>query len=310
MSQVDHEPGADSGRLPSLGDGNARIREWLAGFGFALPYLVVAAGFLFGPLLLGLFMSFHNWNPIFPAESEFIGLANYEELIADPRFWNAMKNTLYFVVLTVPSIVVGSLLLALGVNREVKGRWVLRAIFFSPYVLTVAVIGLLWTDLFSSTGLIPYYAAQLGINTGSWLTDPTLAMPAITITTIWWSLAFNFVILLAARQNVPERLYEAAKLDGASSWRMMLDITIPQMRNPLIFVVITTFVGSFQVFGQPFIMTSGGPSFSTTTVVMYLYQTAFSAGDFGYAAAVGYVLFMILIFVSLINFYVLGGDGE
>jgi len=310
MSQIETGSGSDGGRLPSLGDGNAALREWLAGIGFALPYLIVAAGFLFGPLLLGLYMSFYDWNAVFPAESEFIGLANYEELLSDPRFWNAMKNTLYFVALTVPSIVGGSLLLALGVNREVTGRWVLRAIFFSPYVLTVAVIGLLWTDLFSSTGLVPYYLGQLGVDTGSWLTDPTLAMPAITITTIWWSVAFNFVILLAARQNVPERLYEAAKLDGASSWRMMVDITIPQMRNPIIFVVITTFVGSFQVFGQPFIMTQGGPSFSTTTVVMYLYQTAFSSGDFGYAAAVGYVLFMILIVVSLINFYVLGGDGE
>lgn len=310
MSQSDHDPSADDGRLPSLGDGNAELREWFAGVGFALPYLVIATGFLFGPLLLGLYMSFYDWNAIFPAESEFIGLENYRVLLGDPRFWNAMKNTLYFVVLTVPSIVVGSLLLALGVNREVKGRWFLRAIFFSPYVLTVAVIGLLWTDLFNSSGVIPYYLGQIGINTGSWLSDSTLAMPAITITTIWWSLAFNFVVLLAARQNVNERLYEAAKLDGASSWRMMVDITVPQMRNPIIFVVITTFVASFQVFGQPFIMTSGGPSFTTTTVVMYLYQTAFSSGDFGYAAAVGYVLFMILIMVSLINFFILGGDNE
>jgi multiple sugar transport system permease protein len=135
-------------------------------------------------------------------------------------------------------------------------------------------------------------------------------MPAVAIATVWWTLAFNFVILLAARQNVPDRLYEAAKLDGASSWRMMIDVTVPQMKNPLIFVIITTFVGSFQVFGQPFIMTQGGPSFSTTTVVMYLYNTAFSTGDFGYAAAVGYVLFMILIVVSATNFYVLGGDDS
>jgi len=270
MSQVDHDAGADDGRLPSLGDGEAARREWLAGVGFALPYLLVAGGFLFGPLLLGLYMSFFDWNPIFPASSEFIGLANYETLLSDPRFWNAMTNTLYFVVLTVPTIVAGSLLLALGVNREVKGKWLLRTIFFSPYVLTVAVIGLLWTDLFSSSGLIPYYAAQLGAQTGDWLTSPDLAMPAIVIATVWWTVAFNFVVLLAARQNVPERLYEAARLDGANGWRMMIDITIPQMRNPLIFVVITTFVGSFQVFGQPFIMTQGGPSFSTTTIVMYL----------------------------------------
>lgn len=280
-------------------------REQLAGIGFALPYLVIATGFLFGPLLLGLFMSLHEWDPVFPAQSEFIGLENYRILLNDPRFWQALRNTIYFVVLTVPTIVVLSLLLALGVNREVKGQWLLRMIFFSPYVLTVAVIGLLWGDLFSDSGLIPYY---LPVDTGNWLISSNLAMPAIVLATVWWSLAFNFVVLLAARQNVSDRLYEAAKLDGASSWRMMRDITIPQMKNPLIFVVITTFVSSFQVFGQPFIMTQGGPSFSTTTVVLYLYNTAFSTGDFGYAAAVGYVLFMILIAVSATNFYILGGD--
>jgi multiple sugar transport system permease protein len=308
MARAEPEETTDAGRLPSVDIGRADIREWLAGFGFALPYLLIAGLFLFGPLLLGLYMSFYDWNPIFPAESEFIGLENYRTLVNDPRFWNALGNTVYFVVLTVPSIVVASLLLALGVNREVKGRWVLRAIFFSPYVITVAVIGLLWQDLFSANGLIPYSLGAIGIDTGDWLTSPELAMPAIVIATIWWTLAFNFVVLLAARQNVSERLYEAARLDGASNWRMMLDITIPQMKNPLIFVIITTFVASFQVFGQPFIMTQGGPSFQTTTIVMYLYQTAFSSGEFGYAAAVGYVLFMILIVVSATNFYILGGD--
>ncbi len=133
-------------------------------------------------------------------------------------------------------------------------------------------------------------------------------MPALAIATVWWQLAFNFIILLAARQNVPDRLYEAAKLDGASTWRMMRDITIPQMQNPLIFVVIVTFVGSFQVFGQPFIMTDGGPSFETTTIVLYLYDTAFTGREFGYAAAVGYVLFMILIAVSATSYYFLSGD--
>jgi multiple sugar transport system permease protein len=305
MARADHTVESDAAPVPGLSATRSTIREWLAGVGFALPYLLVAGAFLFGPLLLGLYMSFYDWNAVFPAQSEFIGLENYRTLINDPRFWNALFNTVYFVVLTVPTIVVCSLLLALGVNREVKGRWLLRTIFFSPYVLTVAVIGLLWEDLFNANGLIPYH-----FGTEGWLTSPELAMPAVAIATVWWTLAFNFVILLAARQNVPDRLYEAAKLDGASSWRMMIDVTVPQMKNPLIFVIITTFVGSFQVFGQPFIMTQGGPSFSTTTVVMYLYNTAFSTGDFGYAAAVGYVLFMILIVVSATNFYVLGGDDS
>ncbi|SDK54351.1 carbohydrate ABC transporter permease [Natronorubrum texcoconense] len=280
-------------------------RELLAGVTFSLPYLVIAGLFLFGPLLLALYMSLHDWNALEPGQSEFIGFENYQILLSDPEFWNALWNTVYFVVLTVPPIVIGSLLLALGVNRDVKGQWFLRTVFFSPYVLTVAVVGLLWADIFNASGLIPYY-----VGGGNWLNSHSLAMPALAIATIWWQLAFNFIILLAARQNVSDRLYEAAKLDGASTWRMMRDITIPQMQNPLIFVVIVTFVGSFQVFGQPFIMTDGGPSFSTTTIVLYLYDTAFTGRDFGYAAAVGYVLFMILIAVSATSYYFLSGDRE
>lgn len=293
---------SDSGRLDLS---KSSTREWIAGVSFSIPYLLIAGLFLFGPLLLALYMSFHDWNALDPGQSEFIGFENYRILLADPEFWNALWNTVYFVVLTVPPIVIGSLLLALGVNRDVKGQWLLRTIFFSPYVLTVAVVGLLWGDLFSASGLVPYY-----VGGGNWLNSHSLAMPAIAIATIWWQLAFNFIILLAARQNVSDRLYEAAKLDGASTWRMMRDITIPQMQNPLIFVVIVTFVGSFQVFGQPFIMTDGGPSFSTTTIVLYLYDTAFTGRDFGYAAAVGYVLFMILIAVSATSYYFLGGDNR
>ncbi|RKD95317.1 carbohydrate ABC transporter permease [Halopiger aswanensis] len=305
MAQATQQTDANADESGPVDLSESSVRELLAGGTFALPYLLIAGTFLFGPLLLALYMSFHDWNALDPAQSQFIGLENYRVLLSDPDFWNALRNTVYFVVLTVPPIVIGSLFLALGVNRDVKGKWLLRTIFFSPYVLTVAVVGLLWTEIFSASGLVPYY-----VGGGNWLTDHQLAMPAIAIATIWWQLAFNFIILLAARQNVSDRLYEAAKLDGASTWRMMRDITIPQMQNPLIFVVIVTFVGSFQVFGQPFIMTDGGPSFSTTTIVLYLYDTAFTGRQFGYAAAVGYVLFMILIAVSATSYYFLGGDNR
>lgn len=296
------------GSVPDLDDRS--VRESIAGIGFAIPYLVVFGTFLLFPLLLGLYMSFHDWHPIDPALSEFVGLANYETMFEDPRFWTAMKNTVYFVVLTVPALVIGGLLLALGVNRDIKGKILLRTIFFSPYVITVSVVGLVGIDMFSGVGLVPYWLSYITGERTNWLTSHTLAMPAVAIITIWWTIAFNFVILLAARQNVPDRLYEAAKLDGASSWRMMTDITIPQMKNPLIFVVIVSFIASFQVFGQPFIMTDGGPGYATTTIVVYLYQSAFSGREFGYAAAIGYVLFMILVAVSGVSFKLLGGGDE
>lgn len=303
MASADQTGGWRS--LLGISDVDASRGEQLFGITFSLPYLILALGFLFGPLVLGFYMSFHEWAPLTPWQSEFIGLENYQTLLSDPRFWRSLLNTVWFVGLTVPTIIVLSLLLALGVNREVRGKWLLRTIFFSPYVLTVSVATLLWVDLFSGSGLISYYTG-----TSNWLTSEALAMPALALTTVWWQLAFNFVILTAARQNVPKRLYEAARLDGAGSWRMMRDVTIPQMRNPLLFVVITTFVSSFQVFGQPYIMTDGGPAFSTTTIVMYLYQTAFTSHEFGYAAAIGYVLFMILVAVSAVNFYYLGGDNQ
>lgn len=283
-------------------------RETLMGILFALPYLLAFVTFLLYPLLKGFYMSLFDWDAVFPSQSTFVGLQNYTQMFADPLFWQSLQNTVYFVVLTVPPLLLVPLFLALGVNRNIKGKGVLRTIFFSPYIITVSVVGLLWERLFQANGLINYWLGQLFGITPGWLTDPLLAMPAIAIATVWWSMAFNFVVLLAARQNVPERLYEAAKLDGASSWRMMRDITIPQMRNPLLFVVILSFIGSFQVFGQPYVMTSGGPSFSTQTIVMYLYTSAFESREFGYAAAIGYVLFLILIAVSLVNYYFLGGE--
>ncbi|ESP89752.1 ABC transporter integral membrane protein [Candidatus Halobonum tyrrellensis G22] len=273
-----------------------------------MPYLLVFAAFLVYPLAYGFWMSLHDWNALFPDRTEFVGLANYQTLLADPQFWNALGNTVYFVVLTVPFLVVLSLLLALGVNRSIKGRRVLRTLFFSPYVLTVSVVGLLWQDVFETNGLIAYFTGFVA-EPVNWLIDPLLAMPAVAIATIWWTIAFNFIILLAARQNVGEQLYEAARLDGATSWRAMVDITIPQMRNPMMFVVITSFLSSFQVFGQPYIMTDGGPAGATETIVMYLYRTGFSAREFGYAAAVGYVLFLVMVAVSLVNYFVLQDDG-
>lgn len=298
-------------RIPTLSDlQEYSTRETVGGILFSLPYLLLFTVFLFYPLLKGLYISFFAWDAVHPSQSTFVGLQNYVQMFNDPLFWKALLNTVFFVVLTVPPLLVVPFLLALGVNRNVKGRGALRVIFFSPYILTVSVIGLLWEDLFQSNGLINYWLDNLFGVTMGWLIDPLLAMPALAIATVWWSMAFNFVVLLAARQNVPDRLYEAAKLDGASSWRMLRDITIPQMRHPLLFVIILSFISSFQVFGQPYVMTGGGPAFSTETIVMYIYTSAFAGREFGYAAAIGYVLFLILIAVSLLNYYVLGGNNR
>jgi len=284
-------------------------KQTIEGIVWSLPYLAVFAVFLVWPALKGLWMSLHDWNPFNPAASEFIGIGNYVQLFNDPVFWNAMKGTFYFVVLSVPLLVILGLVLALGVNRNVKGKVVLRAIYFSPYILTVAVVTLIWSEVYSEGyGLINYYLGFFMESPPGWLTSMDLAMPALAFMTVWWLVGFNFVILLAARQGIPERLYEAARLDGASTWRAFKDITLPQMRNSILFVVIIQFILQFQVFAQPYVLTGGGPRDSTDTLVYYLYRSAFSQHNYGYGAAIGYVLVVLLIIIAVINFKVIGSN--
>jgi multiple sugar transport system permease protein len=278
---------------------------------FALPYLVIFSVFLLYPLVKGLYMSLFDWNAFAPSQSEFILLDNYVRMFQDPTFWKALRATVVFVVLTVPTLVILGLAIALGVNREVKGKRFLRTVFFSPYVLTVSVVSLIWAELYAPDyGPINYYLGFFISNPPSWLNSFTFAMPAVAIATIWWTVGFNFVILLAARQGVPDRLYEAARLDGASTWRAFRDITLPQMRPAIMFVSTVQFIWSFQIFGQVFIMTNGGPGNSTQTLVMYLFRMAFREQEFGYGAAIGYFLFFVLVAVSLVNYKFVGGDSQ
>ncbi|WP_227379611.1 carbohydrate ABC transporter permease [Haladaptatus halobius] len=287
-----------------------RRRETIDGILFTLPYLAFFCLFLLYPLLQGLYMSLFEWDPLFPSQSQFVGFQNYVSMFQDPAFWNALWNTVYFVVLTVPTMVILSLALALGVNKKVFGRRHLQTIYFSPYILTVSIVGIVWSLLLSTGfGPINYYLGFIMDSPPDWLGSPTLAMPVLALVTDWWLLGFNFVILLAARQNVPQRLYEAARLDGARTWRAFRDITLPQMRNAIAFVVIIQFIQQFQVFGQPYVMTNGGPNNATMTLVFYLYNAAFSQQRFGYAAAIGYLLFAILVAVSYINYRYIGSDS-
>lgn len=283
----------------------------LKGVLFTLPYLLIFFVFLVYPIAKGFYMSLFEWNPVIPSESEFILFDNYIQMFNDPLFWRALVSTVYFVVLTVPTLVILGLVLALGVNRNIKGKYLLRTIFFSPYVLTVSVVALVWQEMAAPDyGPINYYLGFLIENPPAWLSSYDFAMPMVALATVWWTAGFNFIILLAARQGISERLYEAARLDGASAWNAFRDITLPQMRPALVLVVILQFIASFQIFGQVYIMTNGGPGYSTQTLVMYLYRAAFESQNFGYAAAVGYFLFFVLIAVSALNFFILGGEDE
>lgn len=300
------DTGSVLSRLPGVDAVDSETRD---GVLFALPYLLVFGVFLLYPLLKGLYMSLFDWNAFNPSQSEFILAENYVRMVQDPAFWSAVRATALFVVLTVPTLVALGLVLALGVSQDIKGKRFLRTVFFSPYVLTVSVVSLIWAELYAPQyGPINYYLEFIMSNPPAWLNSFTFALPAVALATIWWTVGFNFVILLAARQGVPERLYEAARIDGASTWRAFKDITLPQMRSAIVFVTTVQLIASFQVFGQVFIMTNGGPGNSTQTLVMYLYRIAFRQQEFGYAAAIGYFLFVVLVAVSLINYKFVGGD--
>lgn len=282
-------------------------RETLDGYLFALPYIIIFGAFLVYPLLKGLYMSFFEWSLLNPAQSEFVGLQNYATLLHDPLFWQALKNTTWFVVLTVPSMLIISMVIALGINRGLRGTKVLQFFFFAPYVMTVSVVGFVWLQLYSTNGA---FTAHLGSLVGNVLGQKLWAMPALALVTVWWQTGFYFAILLAARQNAPDRLYEAARLDGAGPWRQFRDVTLPQMKNAIIFVLISGTVFQFRVFGQVQTMTKGGPGDSTVTLVYYLYELGFKTFDLGYGAAVGYVILLILVGISLANYFVVGQQIE
>ncbi len=277
-------------------------RETIEGYLFASPYLLLFVVFLAAPIVIGLYMSLFDWNFLAPEQSEYIGLENYRTIIADGRFHTALLQTFYFVFLTVPALTALGLITALGVHRGIKGTRLLKFAYFVPYVMTISVVGLIWVQMYGSTGVVTSYTEPLF---GRVLGSTTWAMPGLALTTIWWQVGFFFAILLAARQGIPDNLYEAAKLDGASMFRMTWDITIPQMKNAIIFCIIAGTVFQFQVFGQPFVMTEGGPAGTTETAVFYLYELGFRTFDLGYGAAVGYVILLILIGVSVLNYAVI-----
>lgn len=221
----------------------------------------------------------------------------------DSLFWLSFGNTVLFVVLSTPLIVGIGLLLAMALNRP--GRWtgVLRTIFFAPYVLSVSVLTLIWAFLLNpQLGLIGELFRSLGLEPISWLTSPTLAMPAIVIATLWWTVGFNVVLYLAGLQDIDKSLYEAASIDGAGYFQRFRDITWPGLRRTTLLVMVLQIIASFQIFGQVFIMTRGGPNGATRVSIQHIYESAFRDFNLGYASAMSVFLFVVMIAFSVLQF--------
>jgi multiple sugar transport system permease protein len=279
----------------------SRRRRLLIAYTFMLPSLIVMAVFMFYPLIWAAVLSLTNYS--FFGASKFIGLGNYTHLVHDPQFWGDLWNTIYYAAVTTPVSVVLALGLALLLNRRgLPARGLLRAAIFLPAVVSLAVAAIPFRLLFTpSIGLITYWLAALGFHTTDWLDSTTWAMPAVIIVGIWKNVGFYMVIYIAGLQTIPPEYYEAARIDGASGWQRFRSITVPLLSNTTMFVTIISLIASFQAFDQIFVMTQGGPAFSTETLVMLIYRQGFQNFQMGYASAIGYVLVLIILVFSLLQ---------
>ena len=273
---------------------------------FLAPYLVLFVAFVVWPAFYGIWMSLHEWDFVL-VNKPWVGADNYRALLNPDSvqyrpFWRGMSATGLFTVLSVPLLIVLPLGLALILHREFPGRTFFRAVYFTPYVLGVAVIGLMWRYLLDGNfGLVNHL---FGLNI-QWTTTQPWAWVALVGVTVWWTIGFNTIIYLAGLGDIPGEHYEAASLDGASAWQKFWFITLPGLRPVLIFIIITSTLASANMFGQSYLITQGGPTESTRTAIMVITQTAFSQNRPGQAAAMSYVLALFLAVISIANFWLM-----
>jgi multiple sugar transport system permease protein len=282
-------------------------RAWTP-WAFLAPYLVLFVGFVLLPIVLGLWISLHSWDFTLPGKP-FVGLDNYKALLQPDSltfkpFWNSMKATGIFVLFSVPLLLVVPLAVALVMNQRFKGRNLFRSIFFAPYVLGVAVVGVLWRFLLDANiGLVNSLLGAIGLPDATpWLSSLPEAWVSLVGVTIWWTLGFNAVIFLAGLQDVPGELYEAAEVDGAGAWSRFWHVTLPALRPVTMFVTMITIIASTNMFGQSYIMTNGAPGQSTRTAIFYITDTGLKNFQMGEAAAASWVLTLVLMVMSVVVF--------
>jgi len=287
------------------------LRKQLPNYLFVLPHFFFFTLFLLYPIFRGLEISLYDWK-IMLKEQQFIGLANYQALMKDRIFWETLSHTGYFVLITVTINIVLGLLVAAGLKHHFFGRDFLRVLFYAPGILSVSVLGIVGIRIWDTQlGIVNYFVTTLlGGPRITWLGDPDIVIPALAVTTVWWTFGFPMLAFLAGLQNIPEPLYEAAKIDGANSWQAFRHITIPLIMPTMLFVTVTQFIAHMQVFAQPYIITGGGPGNASRTAVMYLYETAWKFFRFGYASSMAVVLAAIMIVVTLILFWLMRGRAE
>lgn len=272
----------------------------LQGYAFVSLAVVGMIAFELGPMVQSFWLSFTEYDIL--TKPQFVGLRNYSQIIRDELFWVSLRNTAYYVGVSIPLRLAIALWLAMLLNQKVRGIGVFRTLFYLPTVTAGVAVALLWQWVFEPTfGLVNYVLRFFGINGPAWLGDPSWAMPAIIIVACW-QVGPQMLIFLAGLQSVPVQLYEAAELDGASPWQKFVNVTLPLISPIVFFNLVVGIIQSFQVFDKVYIMTGGGPMQATLVYVMYLYQRAFSYLEMGYGSALAWILFMIIFILTLIQF--------
>ena len=293
----------------------ARKKTSLIPYLFIAPHLLFFTAFLAWPFFYGIYISLFKFDFLRPERRPFVGLQNYAELF-DPKsvpfddFWNGLSNTGEFILWSVLPLVGIALVLAVLLNRSYPGRGIFRTIFFAPYTLSVTVAAVLWWWIFQQTGIVNEVLKLIGWKPINWLGDMPGAWIAITIATVWWTIGFNTIIFLTALQEIPKSLYEAASIDGANSQQQFLLITIPMLRSVLVFVLTITLIASANLFGQPYLMTGGGPAEGTQTVIYRIFIEGILRSQMGRAAAMSIFVALLLLSLTYLNFKVFGSTQE
>lgn len=290
---------APAGERPPAAAPPGRSRRRGPGLLFVLPFAVPFVLFLVWPVVQGLWMSLTD-SSLALRDTSFVGFDNYTEAFGDPDVWSSLGNTVFFTVISSVPLVLVALAMALLVHSGLAGQWVWRLSFFVPYLLPVTVVTLIWTWLYQpDVGLGNELLGTLGLEPVGWLSDESVAMWSVAALTVWWTVGFNFLLYLAALQSLPTAYDEAAALDGAGAWRRLWSVTLPQLRRTTVLVAMLQILASLKVFDQIYILTKGGPNGSTRPLLEYVYDVGFTGYRLGYASAVSYVFFALVIVVSL-----------
>jgi multiple sugar transport system permease protein len=286
----------------------------LAGWVFAGPALIMLGLFFFVPVLLAFALSLTNFDLYSLADfgnTRFVGFANYAELVRTPLFWKALANTFYFVIAGVPlsiGLSLGAAMLLNGGIGRLAGTF--RTALFAPVVTTLVAVAVIWRYLLHTRyGMINHGLEALGLDPVDWLGDPHSAMPAIILFAVWKNFGYNMVILLAGLQTIPGDLYEAARIDGANGWQRFVHVTLPALGPMLLLVGVLTMAGYFQLFAEPYVMTQGGPTESTVSVLYFMYDQGFKWWNLGFASAVAFALFLIMIVFTLVQYRIARARG-